>query len=227
MSAIRVGPGRLSGPLSRGLSTGLGTDRAPVRGYVFGRGPRRSAHGAGVRHRQSIRRRRAQAPGRLLGRPDAILRRRRGPAGARKGCGHRRRTRSAIRRRAWRTSPPGEYFVQALLNVYTRFPRADGHVIWAHMDQWEGQQFNRSPGQPLQRAAEGQPGPGGRLYRQARADQGHPPGRGPGGHRVGQTDQVRKQAPDRLLGAPDRPRRHRAPAQRLRHASGCPLPCGL
>ena len=42
--------------------------------------------------------------------------------------------------------PPGDYYVQALLNVYTEFHRADGHVIWAHMDQWEGQQFNRSPG---------------------------------------------------------------------------------
>jgi hypothetical protein len=42
--------------------------------------------------------------------------------------------------------PAGDYFVQALLNIYTRFERADGHVIWAHMDQWEGQQFNRSPG---------------------------------------------------------------------------------
>src|SRR5438045_245401 len=42
--------------------------------------------------------------------------------------------------------PPGDYFAQAVLNVYTEFHRADGHVIWAHMDQWEGQQFNRSPG---------------------------------------------------------------------------------
>ena len=42
--------------------------------------------------------------------------------------------------------PAGDYYVQALLNVYTRFPRSDGHVIWAHMDQWEGQHFNRSPG---------------------------------------------------------------------------------
>lgn len=42
--------------------------------------------------------------------------------------------------------PPGDYYVQALLNVYTEFHRADGHVIWAHMDQWEGQQFNRSSG---------------------------------------------------------------------------------
>lgn len=40
----------------------------------------------------------------------------------------------------------GDYFVQGLINVYTEFHRSDGHVIWAHMDQWEGQQFNRSPG---------------------------------------------------------------------------------
>ena len=40
----------------------------------------------------------------------------------------------------------GDYYVQALFNVYTEFHRADGHTIWAHMDQWEGQQFNKSPG---------------------------------------------------------------------------------
>jgi enterochelin esterase-like enzyme len=42
--------------------------------------------------------------------------------------------------------PAGEYFVQAVFNVYTTFHRADGHTIKAHMDQWEGQQWNRSPG---------------------------------------------------------------------------------
>ena len=42
--------------------------------------------------------------------------------------------------------PAGDYYVEALLNVYTRFPRADGHTIWAHMDEWEGQHFARSPG---------------------------------------------------------------------------------
>jgi Putative esterase len=42
--------------------------------------------------------------------------------------------------------PTGDYYVQALVNIYTEFHRADGHVIWAHMDHWEGQQFNRSPG---------------------------------------------------------------------------------
>jgi hypothetical protein len=41
---------------------------------------------------------------------------------------------------------PGSYTAQALLNVYTRFVRSDGHVIWAHMDHWEGQQYKLSPG---------------------------------------------------------------------------------
>lgn len=42
--------------------------------------------------------------------------------------------------------PPDEYFVQAVLNKYTKFERKDGHVVWMHMDQWEGQRWNRSPG---------------------------------------------------------------------------------
>jgi hypothetical protein len=45
-----------------------------------------------------------------------------------------------------RELPAGDYYVQALLNVYTRFQRADGNTIWGHLDQWEGQKFNRSPG---------------------------------------------------------------------------------
>ncbi len=42
--------------------------------------------------------------------------------------------------------PAGEYVVQAFVNVYTRFARADGHTVWLHMDQWEGQNWRRSPG---------------------------------------------------------------------------------
>jgi hypothetical protein len=45
-----------------------------------------------------------------------------------------------------RDVPAGDYYVQAIINVYTQFHRSDGHVIWAHMDQWEGQHFTRSPG---------------------------------------------------------------------------------
>jgi len=40
----------------------------------------------------------------------------------------------------------GAYNVQAVLNVYTTFHRSDGHVVKMHMDQWEGQQWNTSPG---------------------------------------------------------------------------------
>jgi hypothetical protein len=40
----------------------------------------------------------------------------------------------------------GDYYVQAIVSVYTKFPRADGHTIWAHMDEWEGQEFNTAPG---------------------------------------------------------------------------------
>ena len=42
--------------------------------------------------------------------------------------------------------PAGEYWVQPFVNVYTRFQRADGHTVWMHMDQWEGQNWKRSPG---------------------------------------------------------------------------------
>jgi hypothetical protein len=45
-----------------------------------------------------------------------------------------------------REIPAGEYYVQALLNVYTEFRRSDGRTVWAHMDQWEGQDMARSPG---------------------------------------------------------------------------------
>jgi len=42
--------------------------------------------------------------------------------------------------------PPGEYFVQGFVNIYTEFQRSDGHTLWFHQDQWEGQQWNLSPG---------------------------------------------------------------------------------
>src|SRR5881392_4354184 len=42
--------------------------------------------------------------------------------------------------------PAGDYYVQGLLNVYSEFHRADGHTLWLHDDQWEGQNWGRSPG---------------------------------------------------------------------------------
>jgi enterochelin esterase-like enzyme len=48
--------------------------------------------------------------------------------------------------RSLRDLPAGEYWMQPFVNVYTRFPRADGHTVWLHNDQWEGQDWKRSPG---------------------------------------------------------------------------------
>src|SRR5262245_21729365 len=48
--------------------------------------------------------------------------------------------------RSLRDLPAGEYWMQPFVNVYTRFPRADGKTVWLHMDQWEGQNWKRSPG---------------------------------------------------------------------------------
>ncbi len=42
--------------------------------------------------------------------------------------------------------PAGDYYVQAIVNVYTRFGRADGKTVWAHMDEWDGQRWAFSPG---------------------------------------------------------------------------------
>jgi len=45
-----------------------------------------------------------------------------------------------------RDIPPGEYYVQGFINIYTEFKRSDGHTLWLHNDQWEGQRWNQSPG---------------------------------------------------------------------------------
>jgi hypothetical protein len=45
-----------------------------------------------------------------------------------------------------RDVPAGDYFVQALLNRYETFHRADGHVVKLPPDRGEGQQWNKKPG---------------------------------------------------------------------------------
>jgi enterochelin esterase-like enzyme len=42
--------------------------------------------------------------------------------------------------------PPGDYFVQAVLNVYETFHRADGHTLKLPPDRGEGQRWSRKPG---------------------------------------------------------------------------------
>ena len=42
--------------------------------------------------------------------------------------------------------PAGEYYVQALVNIYETFHRSDGHVVKLPMDDGEGQLWESSPG---------------------------------------------------------------------------------
>jgi hypothetical protein len=48
--------------------------------------------------------------------------------------------------RSLKDVPPGDYTVQAVLNLYETFHRSDGSVVKLHMDQGEGQHWNITPG---------------------------------------------------------------------------------
>ncbi len=48
--------------------------------------------------------------------------------------------------------PAGSYYVQALLNSYEYFDRADGHRVLLPPDRGEGQHWNRKPGNPYSTA---------------------------------------------------------------------------
>jgi hypothetical protein len=71
--------------------------------------------------------------------------------------------------------PAGEYYVQGLLNVYTHFQRSDGRNIWAHMDQREGQDMGRSPGNLISDAQRVQFDPGSDCSCQLLLDKAIPP----------------------------------------------------
>ncbi len=70
--------------------------------------------------------------------------------------------------------PSGEYFVQAFVNVYSEFRRADGHVVFMHDDRWEGQKWNISPGNLVQHRAEDSARPGARVSDPSRRRPGYP-----------------------------------------------------
>jgi hypothetical protein len=48
---------------------------------------------------------------------------------------------------------PGDYYVQAVLNIYETFHRADGHTIKLPPDMGEGQPMESQTRQPLQQTA--------------------------------------------------------------------------
>ena len=118
-----------------------------------------------------------------------------------------------------RDIPAGDYWVQPFVNVYTKFAGADGHTVWLHMDQWEGQNWRRSPGNiygdPVQDHLRSEVHEADR----ARRRQGHSGHRTPRGRRSRQAHQDPESAAEQMVGTFHLPRRHSALAARLRQAS--------
>jgi hypothetical protein len=59
--------------------------------------------------------------------------------------------------------PEGRYMAQALLHTYETFNLSTGHTVKLPMDNGEGQQWNRSPGNLLHRPVEVELKPGGQI----------------------------------------------------------------
>ena len=121
--------------------------------------------------------------------------------------------------------PPGDYFVQGFVNVYSEFKRADGHAVWMHDDQWEGQHWNSSPGNLYSAAAAAcaSTPPPRRIT--LVADQVDSGGHRAGGHGVGEALQDPEPAADEVLGPAHLSRRHGAAAARLRDLDDAAIPC--
>ncbi len=49
-------------------------------------------------------------------------------------------------RRSLAELPPGEYFAQALIHIYTKVRRADGHTLWVHLNDGRREPFNIAAG---------------------------------------------------------------------------------
>ena len=118
-----------------------------------------------------------------------------------------------------RDLPAGEYWVQPFVNVYTKFARADGQTVWLHMDQWEGQNWKRSPGNLFGDPVQMHFDPTSSTPIKLVADKVIPPVAGAGRHAKRQAHQDSESDPDQVVGPADLPRRDRAAAEGLRQAS--------
>ena len=112
--------------------------------------------------------------------------------------------------------PAGDYYVQGMLNVYTTFHRADGHVVKMHMDQWEGQNFPVSPGNLYSEPRKIHVDPAVERADPDRPRSEDPADRDAEGHGVGQARALREPAAFEVLGAPDLHRRDDPAAEGLR-----------
>ena len=201
----------------RRAELGRPTDRGVVR-----RGRARDArHGHGLRRHQP--RRRANAD-RATARPAYRSSRSMSTVAS----GDRRRDRrlpsAGIPSRACGTFPRAITGSSRSSTSTREFARADGHTVWLHMDQWEGQNWKRSPGNLYGDPVKITFDPQSYDADQARRRQGDSAGAGAGRHRHGQAHQDPEPDPDQVVGPSDLSRRDRAAAEGLRRASGREYP---
>ena len=105
--------------------------------------------------------------------------------------------------RSLREIPAGDYYVQAIVNIYTEFHRADGHTVWLHMDQWEGQHFNRSPGNLYSEVQKVHLDPAAGYDMKLSLTKVIPAVQVPAGYAVGEAHQDSERDADEILGTPD------------------------
>jgi hypothetical protein len=105
--------------------------------------------------------------------------------------------------RSLRDIPTGDYFVQALVNRYETFHRADGHTIKMPMDQGEGQRWAAKPGNLYSKPV--------KMHLDAADDGARQDFDGPGnsadraarGHGAGEIPSRAERSVDEVLGTPD------------------------
>ena len=119
--------------------------------------------------------------------------------------------------------PAGDYYAQAMLVPYTKFSRADGHVIWVHNDQWEGQHFNTSPGNLVSDVQRVHWDPKSRTPVALKLVRDAPAGDRPARIALGEADQDQERAAIEVLGTADVHRRNGAAAQGLRRRDDASL----
>ena len=121
--------------------------------------------------------------------------------------------------RSLKDIPPGDYFVQALINRYETFHRADGHTIKMPMDQGEGQHWDSKPGNFYSKPVKMHLDAGERRRDQDLDGPGDSADRAADGHRAGEVPPRAERSADEVLGPADVSRRDRVPAAGLGRAS--------
>ena len=169
-----------------------------------------------LRHLRTNRRPRAALSSRQLRRQRSLLWNGRRCLETRRRDDRRRARCSDFRFDDLAHMPAGDYYAQALLNVYTQYHRADGHMVWVHADQWEGQHWSSSPGNLVSEVVKVHFDPAAHTTVKLALTKKLPPVDAARRHALGEAREDEERAAVQVLGRAGVHRRHGARAQGLR-----------